>query len=725
VRRLVSGHALAVVLSTLAAPAAAQVTPLGAPPVAPAPSAALAAPPEAPPSAMATNAPPAGFVLVEPLGEVTTERPVITFRPAASDFTLVQMTVDGVIVTQLVAANGGIWRFEPFVELSGGPHVVEIVWTSHGVSSSGSWTFQTSAPAPRPQAAFGWSFGAEAARTHGEPVGREGPKTNATAITGVPHLEGSINDPTAGVQTAFNGTLAQNVDPNNLPPHVTPPAVVVTAKGGMFSGAVGNGPVETFTPSPLLQTMSTRRGLELGMDTKEFSLRAFGNFDDGLPSSTGVNEFRQTLYGVALMPKLGTDRVKVRVLYQYVEDEKDPFYVTSPTLAPPVGAAAAPGTMATTGALGAAGTPGIPGTPGTPGTAATQPSFYGSSPRKGSLLSFSADLVLEPTTNLMLRGEAVRSEFTTDKTTKPLQDDWAYAVLLTANPAGFSFAGGIRLIGDQFGAPANPALIAGRKIYDASLSRAFGMLSLSANYAHTGDSGAAGSGTTGFATPSGLADAGALTASYSFAASRTSVSASVQENRAESAGSTNKATNLNLSVAQPLGEFQFSLGLLGGRQETEGLSTTEAETRGASFGVSRQGQVLSVQTSAGVNQSKNRLTGEVTTSVNVAVTPDLALFNRMVNVTPLGSWSRQTAANVTSDSSSWSWGGRLTVRTWGKIRGFAVWAQYLESALAPAAADQPITRDRRFGAGLAILFGGGSLAPSVAQQTITPQLGVH
>jgi hypothetical protein len=78
-----------------------------------------------------------------------------------------------------------------------------------------------------------------------------------------------------------------------------------------------------------------------------------------------------------------------------------------------------------------------------------------------------------------------------------------------------------------------------------------------------------------------------------------------------------------------------------------------------------------------------------------------------------------------SDSSSWSWGGRLTLRTWGKIRGFAVWGQYLESALAPHAEDQPIVRDRRFGAGLAVLFGGGSLAPSVAQQTITPQLGVH
>jgi hypothetical protein len=704
-------------------PAAAQVAPLGSPPVAAASAASLAAPPpEAPPAGAATNAPPPGFVLVEPLGEVATIRPVITFRPAASDFTLVQMTLDGVIVTQLVASNGGIWRFEPFIEISGGPHTVEIVYASHGISSSGAWTFQTSTPPPRPEAAFGWSFGAEVGRSHGEPVGRAGPTTNVTSITGVPHLEGSVNDSVAGVQTAFNGTLAQNVDPNALPAHVTPPAVVVTAKSGIVSGAIGNGPAETFAPSPLLQTVSTRRGVEVGLDTKQFSLRAFGNIDDGLPASTGVNEFRQTLYGVALAPHLGTDRIKFRVLYQFVEDERDPLYVAAPVLAPSVGTAAATPAL---GAPGTLGTPGTPGTLGAPGTPAAQPAFFGSTPKKGNLLSFSADLLLEPTTNLMLRGEAVRSEFTSDKTSKPLQEDWAYAVLLTASPVGFSIAGGMRLVGDEFGAPANPALIAGRKIYDGSISRAFGALSLSANYAHTLDSGGAGSSGSGFTTPSGSADAGALTASYSFAASKTSVSVSAQENHAESNGSTNKATNLNLSVAQPLAAFQFSLGLLGGRQETEGLSTSEAETRGMTLGISRQGNVLSVQTSAGVNQSKNRLTGDLTTSLNVAMTPDLALFNRMVNLTPLGSWTRQTVTSGASDSSSWSWGGRLTIRTWGKIRGFAVWTQYLESAMAPATVGQPITRDRRFGAGLAILFGGGSLAPSVAQQTITPQLGLR
>ncbi len=700
-RRLARGTT-AVLAFAFAAPAKAQVTPLGPPPVAAASASSVAAPAEAPPSAAAVAAPPAGFVLVEPLGEVTTVRPVITFRPAASDFKLVQMTLDGVIVTQLVSANGGIWRFEPFVEIAGGPHTVEIVWSSRGVSASGAWTFQTAAPPPRPEAAFGWSFGAEVARTHGEPVGREGPTTNATSITGVPHLEGSVNDPVSGVQTAFNGTLAQNVDANALPAHVAPPAVVVTAKAGIVSGALGNGPAETFAPSPLLQTMSTRRGLELGLDTNFLSLRAFGNIDDGLPASTGVNEYRQSLYGVSLMPKLGTDRVKVRVLYQFVQDEKDPLYQTPPALASPYGAAGAPA-----------------------GTPAAQPAYYGSAPKKGNLLSFSADLMIEPTTNFMLRGEAVRSEFTSDLNSKPLQDDWAYAVLLTANPAGFSLAGGIRLVGDEFGAPANPALIAGRKVYDGSVSRSFGALSLSANYAHTVDSGGAGSATTGFSTPAGRADAGSLTASYSFAASRTSVSASAQENRADSAGSSNRSTNLNLSVAQPLGDFQFSLGLLGGRQETDGLYSSEAETRGATLGISRQGNVLSVQTSAGVNQSKDRLTGSLTTSWNVAVTPDVAIFNRMVNVTPLGSWTRQTATGGLSNSSSWSWGGRLTVRTWGKIRGFAVWAQYLESAFAPDAADQPIMRDRRFGAGLAILFGGGSLAPSVAQQTVTPQLGLR
>ena len=698
-RRLASVSALGFALA--AAPVLGQVTALGPPPVAAASASSLAAPPEAPPAAAATNAPPPGFVLVEPLGEVTTARPVITFRPAASDFTLVQMTLDGVIVTQLVSSNGGIWRFEPFVEVSGGPHTVDVVYSSLGVSSSVAWTFQTSAPPPRPEAAFGWSFGAEVARTHSEPVDREGPTTNVTSITGVPHFEGSVTDSGSGVQTAFNGTLAQSVDPNALPQHVTPPAVVVTAKSGLVSGAIGNGPAETFAPSPLLQTASTRRGVEVGLDTKLVSLRAFGNIDDGLPASTGVNEFRQTLYGIALAPKLGTDRVKLRVLYQYVEDEKDPLFVAPPVLAPPYGDT------------------------GAPGTAQTQPVFYGSAPKKGHLLSFSADLMLEPTTNFMLRGEAVRSEFTSDKTSKVLHDDWAYAVLLTASPAGFSIAGGMRLIGDEFGAPANQALIAGRKVYDGSLSRAFGALSLSANYAHTADSGGAGSATSGFSTPSGRADAASLTASYNFAASRTSVSVSGQENRAESAGSTNKATNLNVSISQPLGAFQFSLGLLGGRQETDGLSTSEAETRGATFGFSRQGNVLSLQTSAGVNQSKNRLTGDLTTSVNVALTPDLALLNRMVNITPLGSWTRQTATGGTSDSSSWSWGGRLTIRTWGKVRGFAMWAQYLESAMAPAAEDQSITRDRRFGAGLAVLFGGGSLAPSVGQQTITPQLGLR
>ncbi len=691
-----------------AGPALAQVAPQAPPPVAAAAASSLAAPPEAPPAGAPVQAPPAGFVLVEPIGEVATVRPVITFRPAASDFTLVQMTLDGVIITQLVSSAGGIWRFEPFVEVAGGPHTVEIVWTTRGVSSSAAWTFQTSAPPPRPQSAFGWSFGAEVARTHGEPIGREGETTNVTSVTGVPHLEGSVTDPVSGVQTSFNGTLAQNVDPSNLPAHVTPPAVVVQAKAGIVSGAVGNGPAETFTPSPLLQTVSTRRGVELGLDTSALSLRAFGNIDDGLPASTGVNEFRQTLYGVSLSPKLGTDRVKFRVLYQYVQDEKDPLYVVPPSLAPPYGNGAA-----------------NPGTSTTAASVTPQPAFYGSAPKKGSLLSFSADLMLEPTINLMLRGEAVRSEFTSDRTSRPTQDDWAYAVLLTANPLGFTLAGGVRLIGDEFGAPANPALIAGRKIYDASLSRAFGMLMLSANYAHTTDSGSAGSASTGFSTPAGRADAGALTASYSFAQSRTSVSASVQENRAESAGSTNRSTNLNLSVAQPLGEFQFSLGLLGGRQATDGLFTSESETRGATLGISRQGNVLSIQGSAGVNESKNRQTGDLTRSVNVALTPDVALFARMVNITPLGSWTKQTVTGGLSDSSSWSWGGRLTVRTWGKIRGFAVWAQYLESALAPNAEDQPITRDRRFGAGLAVLFGGGSLAPSVAQQTITPQLGLR
>lgn len=666
-------------------------------------------PPAAPSEAPATNSPPPGFTNVTPLGETTERLPVLTFQPAAHDFKLISFAIDGVLVTQLVTAEGGLYRYQTVANLSGGDHVASVEYVAGGSSSSAAWSFRTALPPPRPEAAFGWSFSGEIARTHGEPAGRAGETTNQTNFTGVPHFEGSVTDSASGVQTSFNGTLAQNIDPNNLPPHVSPPAVVVNAKAGIVSGSLGNGPAETFAPSTLIQTSSTRRGVELGLDLKRFSLRAFGNIDDGLPSATGVNEFRQNLYGVSLTPHLGTDRVKFRVLYQYVEDARDPLYRVPPSLLPNFGE---------TGA----GSPGLGATGSQP---PPQPAYFGSTPKKGNLVSFQAEFGLVPSLGAVLKAEAVRSEFTNDRTRNPLAADWAYAAGIVMAPAGFYVTAGVRLVSDGFGAPANPGLIAGRTIYDAALSRSFGALSLSANYAHTRDSGAAGSAVSGFATPSGRADAAALTASYSFAASRTSLSVSAQQNRAESAGSTNRATNLNVSIAQPVGAFQFSLGLIGGRQNTDGLSTSESETRGATLGLSRQGGILSLQTSGGVNQSKNRLTGDLTTSWNAMLTPDVALFNRAVNLTPIGSWARQVTSANAGDSDSWSWGGRLTLRTFGSWRGFAIWGQYLETGMASKVEGSPIVRDRRFGAGLAVLFGGGSLGSSVAQQMVSPQLGLR
>ncbi|HEX7529226.1 MAG TPA: hypothetical protein VF425_08955, partial [Thermoanaerobaculia bacterium] len=199
-------------------------------------------PPAAPSEAPATNAPPPGFTNVTPLGETTERLPVLTFQPAAHDFKLTSFAIDGVLVTQLVTAEGGLYRYQTVANLSGGDHVASVEYVAGGSSSSAAWSFRTALPPPRPEAAFGWSFSGEVARTHGEPVGREGATTNQTNFTGAPHFEGSVTDSAAGVQTSFNGTLAQNIDPKNLPPHVSPPAVVVNAKAGIVSGSLGSGP---------------------------------------------------------------------------------------------------------------------------------------------------------------------------------------------------------------------------------------------------------------------------------------------------------------------------------------------------------------------------------------------------------------------------------------------------------------------------------------------------
>lgn len=676
-----------------------------------APSAAAQVPPAPPSEAPPTSAPPAGFTNVTPLGETSERLPVLTFQPTAhDDFKLTSFAVDGVLVTQLVTSEGGLYRYQTVANLAGGDHVATIEYVARGSSSSAAWSFRTALPPPRPEAAFGWSFSGEVARTHSAPVSREGETSNQTNFTGAPHFEGSVTDSSAGVQTSFNGTLAQNIDPNSIPPHVSPPAVVVNAKAGIVSGSLGNGPAETFAPSTLIQTSSTRRGLEIGLDLKQLSLRAFGNIDDGLPSASGVNEFRQNLYGISLTPHLGTERVKFRALFQYVEDVKDPLYRLPPSLLPNFGDSGA----------------GEPGLGATGIQSPVQPAYFGSAPKKGNLLSFQAEFGLAPSIGAVLKAEAVRSAFTNDRTTaNPLSADWAYFVGISLAPAGFYVTAGARFVSDGFGAPANPALTAGRTVYDAALSRSFGALSLSANYAHTGDSGGAGSAVSGYSTPSGFADALALTASYSFAKSQTSLSVSAQQNSAESAGSTNRATNVNVSVAQPVGGFQFSLGLIGGLQTTDGLSTSESETRGATLGLSRQGNAVSLQTSGGVNQTKDRLTGALTTSWNAMITPDVSLFNRAVNLTPIGSYSRQVTSGHAGDSDSWSWGARLTLRTWGSWRGFAIWSQYLETAMAQQVEGTPIVRDRKFGAGLAILFGGGSLSSSIAQQMVSPQQGLR
>ncbi len=540
-------------------------------------------------------------------------------------------------------------------------------------------------------------------RTHSEPVGREGPTTNQTLPTIAPNFQGTVTDTESKVTAGWNATYTQSYDPNNPPPHVSPPSVVLSAQKSIFKATLGNGPLETFAPSTLVQTISTRRGLELGLDSKLGSLRVYGNIDDGLPSSAGVNEFRQNLYGVSMTPMIDSSgRFKFRLLWQYAEDVKDPLYNTPPQIVPPV---------ATAGAFGAPQTVPQP-----------QPPLFGSAPKKGQLISGSVEYLVVPEANVLLKAEGVRSFYTNDSTSQPETGDWAWAVIATASPGGFTLSAGIRDIGNLFGAPANPALIAGRLIWDVGISRAFGALSVSATYARTNDGGAAYS-TGSYQAPTGHADALAASVSYNFASSRTGLALSAQENRALSAGSESKQTNLSLNVSQPVGVWQASLGLLGGRQESSGALSSQTDLRGATLGVGTMGTFFALQTSFGFNESKNAATGEKTTSLNAMLTPDLNFFDRVVNLTPIGTWTSQLTPGGLSDSSSFSYGARLTLRTWGSLKGFGIYGQYLESQVVPKAEGVPITRDRRMSAGLALLFGGGSVGPQIAQQIVTPAGG--
>lgn len=677
--------------SEVAASAASAEAPVEA---APPPAAAAAAPPP--------DLPP-GFSAAAPLGDATEPKPAVTFQPTAPDFKLVALRVDGVAVTDLVAKEGDAYVYRPPLPFAGGDHAVEIDYVEGQAPTSAQWAFRTPPPPPRPDTAVGWSFSGEVGRAHTEPVGREGPTTNQTLPTIAPNFQGTVTDEASKVTAGWNATYTQSYDPDNPPPHVSPPSIVVSAQKSIFKATLGNGPLETFAPSTLVQTMSTRRGLELGLDSALGSLRVYGNIDDGLPSSAGVNEFRQNLYGAAVSPNIDpTGRFKFRLLWQYAEDVKDPLYNVPPQLVSSFG---------TSGAIG----------PG-PGESQPQPAYFGSAPKKGQLISGSVEYLVVPEVNFLVKAEGVRSFYTNDSTSQPETGDWAWAVTAAASPLGFTLSAGVRDIGNLFGSPANPGLIAGRLIWDVAISRAFGAFSVSANYARTNDGGAAYS-TGSYQAPTGHADALAGSVSYNFASSRTGLSLSAQQNRALSAGSESKQTNLSLNVSQPVGVWQASLGLLGGRQEADGAFSSQSDLRGATLGLGTQGTFFSLQMSFGFNEMKNAFTGEKTTSLNAMLTPDLSFFDRVVNLTPIGTWTRQITPDGLSDSSSFSYGARLTLRTWGALKGFGIYGQYVESQIVPQAEGVPITRDRRMSAGLALLFGGGSVGPQIAQQIVTPAGG--
>ena len=659
-----------------------------------------------PPDESVTAPPPAlppGFASVSPLGEAPDAKPAVTFQHTAADFKFVALRLDGVEVTGLVASEGDGWAYRPPIPLAGGEHVVEIDYVEGQAPSTASWSFTTTAPPPRPETALGWSFSGEVSRIHTEPVGREGTTTNQTLPTIAPNFQGTVTDAEGKLTAGWNATWTQSYDPNNPPQHVSAPAVVVSAQKSAFKATLGNGPLETFAPSTLVQTMSTRRGIELGVDSAYGSLRVYSNIDDGLPSAAGVNEFRQNLYGVSITPNLDSSgRFKLRGLWQYVEDVSDPLYRVPPSLVPPFGAA---------GAYANGDTPAQP-----------QPTFFGSAPKKGQLLSASLEYLVVPDVNFLVKAEGVRSYFTTDKNERSLSGDWAWAVTAAASPLGFTLAAGLRTVNDGFGAPANPALIAGRTIWDVAISRGFGALSLSLNYARTNDSGGAGS-TGVFQTPEGHADAAAGSVSYNVASTQTGIALSVQQNRARSDSNESKQTNLSLNLSQPVGAWQASLGLLGGRQEASGAFPSRSDTKGATLGVGTQGAVLSIQSSVGVNEAKNVETGEKITSINAMLTPDLNLFDRVVNLTPIGTWARQTTTGGLSNSDSFSYGARLTLRTWGILKGFGFYGQFTESQVCPKAEGIACTKDRRMSAGFAMLIGGGSLSQQIAAQVVTPQGG--
>lgn len=624
-----------------------------------------------------------------PTGATGSLRPTVSFVIARDGARLSSLRLDGVDVTALVRREGALHRFEPVADLAGGEHVVLVELALDGATRPESWTFATPVPPPQPVLAGGYSLQGEIDRIHAETVSDPGVTRNSTVGSIAPHLEGSATGASARSSADWNATWAQSYDVQNPPTHASPPAVALRARASRVTAALGNGPVQTFAPSLLLSTVTTRRGVELGVEAPFGDLRVYGSIDDGLPSSSGVNEYRQNLYGASFGPALG-DRLKTRFIFQYAEDARDPLYRVPPTSVPPFGDTAAPG---------------IP----TP-----QPVYFGSAPRKGVLGALALEWLVLRKANAVLKADVAISDYSANSSTTALSADWAWAVSLLAAPAGWNVSFGVRDVGDGFGSPANPALIPGRRILDASLGRALGPLYLSASYARTLDSGRAGSGGGSFySPPSGTGDAFSFSAAFSLPSTRTAFSVSLQRNENESAGQDARQTNLSVNVGQPIGVWQVSLGLLGGAQSISGPAVFETRQRGATLGVMSMGAVFSFQGNLGLNRSENVTTAETMTGWNAFVTPDVALFRRVLQLTPLVAYSSMRSTSGFADSDSLSWGGRLTVRTWGALKGFALFAQYLDSRTDPKAPGVPGLHDRRYTAGLALLLGGGSLGPTL------------
>ena len=197
---------------------------------------------------------PAGFASAAPLGDATVAKPAITFQHAAPDFSFTALRVDGVTVTELVAKEGDAYVYRPRSRSPAASTRSRSTSSRDRRRRARVRPFRTTPPPPRPDTAVGWSFSGEVSRSHAEPVGREGPTANQTLPTIAPNFQGTVTDTESKVTAGWNATYTQSYDPNNPPPHVSPPAVVLSAQKSIFKATLGNGPLETFAPSTLVQT---------------------------------------------------------------------------------------------------------------------------------------------------------------------------------------------------------------------------------------------------------------------------------------------------------------------------------------------------------------------------------------------------------------------------------------------------------------------------------------